>query len=264
MGRAAAGCGTIHSRGVCLNFSDPKVESDPRVSGSGALTSALREVAAGVTVASLALPFCIAAGVLAYTPLGTDYIARGAVAGLFCAVAGGIASAIFRRSSFIATIPTTPTALVQASSVAALLGSLGDAATTIAALPVLILLVGGWQILFGLTGLARIIKFTPYPVLAGFVSGIAILVAVQQLPVLFGAGSLREFANNMLALRMPYLALPLFGLSLAAAIMLLGQWAPRLPNLLIGLVVGFAIYHALRWMAPAVDLGPTIGAMSIQ
>jgi len=228
------------------------------------LASALREVAAGAMTASLALPFSLAAGVLVYTPLGGDYIAYGALAGLFCAVAGGIAGAIFRRSSFIATNPTTPTALVQASSVAALLGSLGDAATTIAVLPILVLLVGGWQILFGLTGLARVIKFTPYPVLAGFVSGIAILIVVQQLPVLFGTRSLREFASNMLALQMPNLALPVFGLSLAAAIILLGQRAARLPNLLVGLVGGFVIYHALRWLAPAINLGPTIGAISIQ
>ena len=249
--------------GNSLNL-EAKLKSGTPVRGSWALTGAVREIAAGVTVASLALPFCIAAGVLAYTPLGSDYIAHGAVAGLFCGVAGGIAGAIFRRSSFIATNPTTPTALVQASSVAALLGSLGDAAATIAALPVLILLVGAWQIFFGLTGLARVIKFTPYPVLAGFVSGIAILVAVQQLPVLFGTSSLRELGSNVLALQMPHLALPVFGLLLAAAIILLGQWAPRLPNLLIGLVVGFAIYHALRWAAPTINLGPTIGAISIR
>ena len=246
-----------------MNLIDAKLRPDRRVTGSKAI-GALREIAAGATTASVALPFCIAAGVLVYAPLGSDYIAQGALAGLFCAVAGGIAGAVFRSSSFVATNPSTPTALVQASSVAALLGSLGDAATTIAALPILILLVGAWQILFGLTGLSRIIKFTPYPVLAGFVSGLAILIVLQQLPVLFGTGSLRGFANNFLALRLPYLALPVFGLSLTAAIVLLGQRAPRLPNLLIGLVAGFVIYHALRWLAPDVNLGPTIGAISIR
>ena len=247
-----------------MNLIDAKVKSETRVSGSGTLTAALREVAAGATTASVALPFALAAGVLVYTPLGSDYIAQGALAGLFCAVAGGVAGAVFRSSSFVATNPTTPTALVQASSVAALLGSLGDAATTIAALPILILLVGAWQILFGVTGLSRVIKFTPYPVLAGFVSGLAILIVLQQLPVLFGTGSLRGFANNILALQLPYLALPIFGLSLVAAIILLGQRAPRLPNLLIGLVAGFAIYHGLRWLAPDIYLGPTIGAISVR
>jgi len=147
----------------------------------------LRELAAGITVACLALPLCISAGVLVYSQLGPEYAARGAVAGLFCAVAGGFVASIFGRSSFVTTIPTMPLAIVQASFVAALaIHWPGNASAVIASLPILILCVGAWQILFVATGLSRIIKFTPYPVLSGFVSGIGVLMMLQQLPVLAG------------------------------------------------------------------------------
>ncbi len=155
----------------------------------------LRELGAGVTVACLALPLCVSAGVLAYSPLGAEQAAHGAVAGLLCAVAGGITAALSRQSSFIASNPTTTIGLVQASSVAALATNWhGDVAATIGVLPVLALLVGAWQIFFAATGLSRIIKFTPYPVLAGFVTGVGLLMMLKQLSILSGGRALNEVA----------------------------------------------------------------------
>lgn len=224
----------------------------------------LREIGAGVVLACLSIPICVAAGVLVYTPFGGSYVAQGALAGLFCAVAGGIAAAIFRRSSFVTTIPSTPIALVQASSVSALLASIGDVDTVALALPVMVLMVAAWQILFGLTGMSRIIKFTPYPVLAGFVTGIGLLIVLRQLPMLFGVGTLRELVSVFSAFALPNPAIPAFGWSLVAIIVLIGVRLPRAPNLLAGLVIGYAGYHALHWLMPGITLGPTIGAISIQ
>jgi MFS superfamily sulfate permease-like transporter len=246
---------------------NPKTISKPvgkRSARKAVASSILREIAAGIVLACLSVPICVAAGVLVYTPFGGSYVAQGALAGLFCAVVGGVAGAIFRRSSFVTTIPTTPIALVQASSVSALLASIGDADLVALALPIMVLMVAAWQLLFGLTGLSRIIKFTPYPVLAGFVTGIGLLIVMQQLPVLFGVRSLPELASAFLSFALPNPAIPAFGWSLVAIIVLIGLWLPRVPNLLAGLVIGYVGYHALLWLAPGMALGPTIGAISIQ
>jgi len=96
--------------------------------------SVLGEVSAGVVTACLTVPLCVPAGILAYAPLGPDYVAKGAVAGLVCAIAGGITAAVFRRSSFVATFPTTPISVILGSFVLALAtASHGDLRITAAA-----------------------------------------------------------------------------------------------------------------------------------
>jgi SulP family sulfate permease len=227
-------------------------------------SSILRELAAGFTVAFVALPLCIAAGVLVYSELGPEYAARGAVAGLLCAVSAGITAAIFRQSSFVTTIPTTPIALVQASSVAALAKiSHGDASTVIALLPILVLLVGALQIVFAATGVSRIIKFTPYPVLAGFVSGIGLLMMLRQLPILAGEPALSEVVSDIVALQWPHPFIAVFGLGLFIGMLLLEKYLPRAPNLLVGLIFGFLVFHAMRSWFPEVDLGGTVGRIKL-
>ena len=223
----------------------------------------LKELGAGITVACLALPLCISAGVLVYAPLGPEYAPRGAIAGLFCAVAGGFVASIFGRSSFVTTIPTMPLAIVQASFVAALaIHWPGNASAVIASLPILVLCVGAWQILFVATGLSRIIKFTPYPVLSGFVSGIGVLMMLQQLPVLAGQRTLGNVLADILTFHWPYPFISIFGFGLVALMLALERVSSRTPGLFLGLVVGYLIFHiASRWF-PAVDLGSTIGRMS--
>ena len=97
--------------------------------------SVLGEVSAGVVTACLTVPLCVPAGILACAPLGPDYVAKGAVAGLVCAIAGGITAAVFRRSSFVATFPTTPISVTLGSFVLALAtASHGDLRITAAAM----------------------------------------------------------------------------------------------------------------------------------
>jgi len=223
----------------------------------------LRELGAGITVACLALPLCISAGVLVYSQLGPEHAARGAVAGLFCAVAGGFVASIFGRSSFVTTIPTMPLAIVQASFVSALaIHWPGNASAVIASLPILILFVGVWQILFVVTGLSRIIKFTPYPVLSGFVSGIGVLMMLQQLPVLAGERALGNVLEDAFTLHWPHPFISIFGFGLVALMLALDRVSSRMPGLLFGLVVGYLIFHISSWWFPTVDLGSTIGRMS--
>lgn len=243
------------------NFPDQKVW--PTTSSLSRGMAGLRELGAGITVACLALPLCISAGVLVYSQLGPEYAARGAVAGLFSAVAGGFVASVFGRSSFVTTIPTMPLAIVQASFVAALaIHWPGNASAVMATLPILILFVGVWQILFVGTGHSRIIKFTPYPVLSGFVSGIGVLMMLQQLPVLAGQRSLANVLSNILTLHWPHPFISIFGFGLVALMLALERVSSRMPGLLLGLIIGYLIFHvSSRWFS-AVDLGSTIGQMS--
>ncbi|TDR93446.1 SulP family sulfate permease [Enterovirga rhinocerotis] len=224
----------------------------------------LREIGAGATVALLTLPFAVSAGVLAYAPLGRDYIAAGAATGILCAVSGGIVGALTRSSSFIGNVPSAPLALIQASFVSALLAGFGgDPAIALALMPLSVILAGFWQALFGWSGFVRIVKFTPYPVLAGFVTGLSVRTFVQQFPRLFELPTPSAFWDAVVAGTVPHLPMAAFGLVVVAVIRLSDHFAPRFPAMLVGLVTGSLAWHALMALWPSLEIGRTVGAMSL-
>jgi MFS superfamily sulfate permease-like transporter len=166
----------------------------------------LRELSAGFVSACLTLPLCVGAGVLAFAPLGPDHIARGAVAGLYGAIVGGVAAALVRRSSFVVTFPTTPICAIQAGLGASLLPLSGGPATFTLAMTLSLVLMGLWQALFALSGFSRLMRFVPHPVMAGFVSGVAVFVGWHQLPGLLGHRSMDEVLRHGLRLQHPLAA----------------------------------------------------------
>ncbi len=225
----------------------------------------LREISSGGMVGLLVLPFCVSAGVVAYEPLGHNYVAVGAAAGILCAVAGGVTGALFRTSSFIPNITSTTHSLIQASFLGWLMARAnGDATLALALLPLSAMLAGLWQIVIALSGIGRVVKFTPYPVLAGFLTGLAILIIAQQLPRLFGLPSLGALGQAIGTFHLPAPAMPLFGLALILLVTRLEARAPHLPTMLIGLLAGTGLYHLLRVVAPSLDLGGTVGEISLQ
>ena len=225
----------------------------------------VREITSGAIVGLLVLPFCVSAGVVAYEPLGHDYVAIGAAAGILCAVAGGVTGALARASSFIPNITSTTHSLIQASFLGWLVARAnGDVALALALLPLSAMLAGLWQIVIAMSGLGRVVKFTPYPVLAGFLTGLAILILGQQLPRLFGLPSMDALVRAIGALHLPAPGMPLFGGALVVLVTMLENRAPRLPTMLIGLLVGTGIYHLCRVVLPSIDLGGTVGAISLQ
>jgi SulP family sulfate permease len=239
--------------------------ADRPVWAAAGLSSMLREIGGGISTAFIVLPICMSSGVLAYAPLGPNYVARGAVAGILSAVAGGIVAALARSSSFITTVPATSLALIQASFLTSLLPAIGgNAALALIALPLSLFMTGLWLILFGLSGFSRIVKFTPYPVLAGFVTGIGLLVAVKQIPILFGVSDLSQLWQALAAFALPRPFVPLYGIGLVAAMFAVANLFPKLPVLLIGLVAGFGLFHGLHLVWPDLDLGATIGPVSMQ
>src|SRR5690606_17949260 len=92
-----------------------------RMAGAeGAAVAGLRQdVVAGIAVACISLPICLATGLLLFNPLGSAYYAAGIAASLYGFIVGGTAAALAGRSSFLVSSPRASTALVQAS----LLGS---------------------------------------------------------------------------------------------------------------------------------------------
>jgi SulP family sulfate permease len=121
---------------------------------------------AGVVALPLALAFGVASG-------------AGPAAGLYGAIVLGLVAALFGGTRMQISGPTGPMTVVFASALT-VLG--GDLAVAMAAV-----MVGGLlQITFGVIKLGGLVRFIPYPVVSGFMSGIGAIIVVLQVAPLLG------------------------------------------------------------------------------
>lgn len=134
----------------------------------------------GVTAAVVALPLALAFGVQS---------GMGAIAGLYGAIALGILAALFGGTRTQISGPTGPMAVVASAIIAgeiAIYGSLEAALGTIVATFVL---AGVFQIIMGISRIGQYIRYMPYPVVSGFMSGIGLIIIIMQIFPFFGLSS---------------------------------------------------------------------------
>src|SRR5215831_7683731 len=129
-------------------------------------------VAAGVVALPLALAFGVASGL-------------GPAAGLYGAIATGIVAAVFGGTPVQITGPTGPMTLVVVGVVAT--NTLPPGAVDLPLVVGIIVLAGLLQIALGLFRVGAYIRYVPYPVISGFMSGIGVIIILQQLFPMLGA-----------------------------------------------------------------------------
>lgn len=233
-----------------------------RFNAAALLNLLQREAVVGLSVALTVLGTCLAAGVLVFGALGPDYVRLGAAAGVYGAIFGGACAAAAARSSFILWTPQTTIGLVQASLAASLIGIPYFAANHSAAEIAMVLcvaLTGLLQILFGLAGLAKIIKYMPHPVLAGFMNGVSVSILLSQVKQFVSVEGLVAGGASLIT-RPTMFA---FVLALVAFIFWFETQTKKISAPLAGLIVGLSFYHAARYLFPEFDLGPTLGRLPV-
>ena len=230
------------------------------------LTVLRNDLAAGAIAAIVSLPVCAASGLLAFAPLGPSYAVAGATAGLCGAIVSCCVSGLFATSSFIVTTSRVSEALLLASLGTALLAipaAASDGSLIVVAMFLCVLLAGLLQTLFGLAGVAKIIKFTPHPVLVGFLNGVAVLVALSQLKPYF---QINPTTSHLVVLEQPLM----FALLIGNAALMLGfpaaaRWLPaawslgKVPPVIVAFVGGIVGFYLLKAIDLRLNLGTTVG-----
>ena len=141
----------------------------------------------GLTAAIVALPLALAFGVAAFAPLGAEYASTGALVGLLGSIYTGFAAAKFGGTPAQITGPTGPMTVVSTAFIAQIVMVHGANLPVIAILMALGIVIGGAvQILIGLSGGGKVVKYMPYPVVAGFMNGIAIIIFIGQIKPALG------------------------------------------------------------------------------
>ena len=154
----------------------------------------------GLAAMLVALPSAIAFGVLIYTAIGPDHAGQGALAGVLGAAALGIVAPLVSRNGGFITAPCAPAAAVM-SALAAQLAANGEFTVerVLMLLGLTALLSSLFQVLFGVVRAGRLIKFIPYQVVSGYLSGVAVIIALGQLPKLLGLPKSASLGAGLLA-----------------------------------------------------------------
>src|ERR1700759_52983 len=132
----------------------------------------------GISAGVAALPLCLGLGVL--SGLGPE-------AGLYGAIALGILASLFGGAPVLVSGPTAPMTLVSAGIVAASLSPDGE--VHFGLIIATFLLTGILQVVLGLLRLGSLIRYVPYPVISGFMTGIGVIIIVQQIFPMAGMAS---------------------------------------------------------------------------
>ncbi|MBI4093385.1 STAS domain-containing protein [Candidatus Kaiserbacteria bacterium] len=150
----------------------------PRLPSAGAgygKSQMTRDALAGLTVAAVLIPQSIGYALLAGLP---------PVHGLYAALFGGIAGSLWGSSRFLATGPIAIVSLLTLTAVSPL--ATPGSSEFIALVAALALMVGVFQIAFGLFRAGFFVRLVPLSVLVGFSSAAALIIAVTQVPHLIG------------------------------------------------------------------------------
>ena len=195
------------------------------------------DIIAGLTLWGLVVPEGMAyAGIADLPPQ----------AGLYTLVASLLIYALFGSSRHLSVGATSATAALIASTVVALGVTTGDMAAYQATAVALVLVIGFIFLVAGLARLGWVTQFLSKPVMDGFVTGLAIFVAVGQLNKFFGVekGEGNVFQKFLAVIQqLPEANWVTFavGASALALLFLLPRWNRKIPA---GLVVLFS-YIAL-------------------
>lgn len=133
----------------------------------------------GLTAGIVALPLALAFG---------DQTALGAMSGLYGAIAIAIIAALFGGTPTQVSGPTAPMTVVSSAVIASSITESG-AQTVGEAMPVIIatfFLAGLIEMIFGIIKLGKYIRYIPYPVVSGFMSGIGVIIIITQIFPLLG------------------------------------------------------------------------------
>lgn len=186
----------------------------------------------GLTAGVVALPLALAFGVQS---------GMGAIAGIYGAIALGIFAAWFGGTNTQISGPTGPMTVVSAVVIATeieLHGSLDAALGTIIAI---FLLAGLMQIVLGVLKVGQYIRYMPYPVVSGFMSGIGIIIIVLQIFPFLGQTSPKKILDIFVELPnvLPLINIEAVALALAtiATIYLFPLVTRLIPSALVALIV---------------------------
>ena len=140
----------------------------------------------GLAAMLVALPSAIAFGVTIYASIGPAYAGLGALAGILGATALGLVAPALGGTNRLITAPCAPAAAVLSAFAIGLVQQDVEPVFIVLMLTALGLVSGMVQLLLGFMGIGSLIKYIPFPVVSGYLSGVGLIIIGSQIPKFLG------------------------------------------------------------------------------
>jgi len=214
------------------------------------------DLIAGFTGAVIVLPQGVAFATIAGLP--PEY-------GLYTAMVTPIIAALFGSSHHLVSGPTTAISIVVFSAVSHHVEPNSPEFVSLAL--TLTFLAGVYQLAFGLARLGTLVNFVSHTVVIGFTAGAAILIATSQMQHVLGISIPKgeSFIHTWMDITMQMGSINYYVLTIALSTLIIAllvkKLAPKIPNLLLGMVVGSVIAFTFRHNTDSIKL---VGAIPAQ
>jgi high affinity sulfate transporter 1 len=215
-----------------------------------------KDLVAGLVLTTLLVPQGMAYAELAGLP---------AITGLYTSILCLLGYAVFGPSRILVLGPDSSLGPMIAATILPLLGANGDPKRAVALASMLALLVGAITALGGLLKLGFVADLLSKPTMIGYMNGLAVTILVGQLPKLFGFSidgdnfieELKGFVNGVADGETvgAALAVGVFGI---AAIMVLQRFLPKIPGVLVAVVLSIVATNVFDLAEHGVKLVGTL------
>jgi high affinity sulfate transporter 1 len=188
-----------------------------------------------------------------------------AITGLYTSILCLIGYALFGPSRILVLGPDSSLGPMIAATILPLVGAHGDPERAIELASMLALLVGALTTLAGTAKLGFVADLLSKPTMVGYMNGLALTIVVGQLPKLFGfsvkgdtfIAEVRGFVKGLSEGETvgAALAIGLFGLVL---ILVFQRWLPKVPSVLVAVVLSIVAARVFDLAAHGVSLVGTL------
>lgn len=198
--------------------------------------SLVSDLMAGLTVCAVALPLALAFGV----SCGAD-----AAAGLITAILSGLVISALSGAAFQISGPTGAMSAVLITIIAKDGGDLSGVF-------LVGLMAGALMLVAGILKLGKLVHLIPKPVITGFTSGIAVIIALGQVDNFFGVHSEGESAVQKLlsygelGFKPDWCTVAIGLLVMLVMIVWPKKWNAKVPSSLVGIIIAAVVAAVLK------------------
>ncbi|MDO8453894.1 MAG: SulP family inorganic anion transporter [Sulfurimonas sp.] len=205
----------------------------------------------GTAAMLVAMPAAIAFGVTIYVTIGGHFAAYGAIAGILGVAAIGIVASLLGGTQRLISAPSAPAAAVLSAFAMEHISHGMNADTVFVMLMVVALIAAIIQILFGVAGLGRLIKYMPFPVVSGYLSGVGLYIVAAQTPNFLGLSHGEHFLESIQSPALWQWESFVVG-AVTIATMLYGERLFKaIPAVIMALAMGIGTYFLLALLKPS-------------
>lgn len=205
------------------------------------------DIFGGLTAGVVALPLALAFGVQS---------GMGAAAGIYGAILVGFFASLLGGTPAQVSGPTGPMTVISALVIGTAVSKFGSLDAALPMILATFFLAGVVQLIFSFSRIGQYIRYMPYPVVSGFMTGIGIIIILMQLFPFLGHMSPKRVFDIVLVLHEPLTDINYYTVAITlltvVTIYILPRFTKAVPSSLVALVVITTITAMMKIPVPLI------------